>query len=151
MSTAFRNLLEAGDVAGCRKFWAEKFPNMPQPKTQQEAEVTMHRARTEANSVSLRARAYSHAWLIERGMESGLPDDLKPKAQQIHPVRAVAVGISVNFRSDWMRDAAVQVRGAMEGAVLDAHAHGKIEDTPFVRARMFEARDREMRSLFGKR
>jgi hypothetical protein len=38
----------------------------------------------------------------------------------------------------------------MEGAVMDADADGKLTDSPFVKARMYEARDKERRALFGR-
>lgn len=123
---------------------------MPQPESPEAAEIVMHRARTEAESVSLRARAYSHAWLLERALPSGLPDALRPRAQRLYPVVALAVGISVGFRSPWMRGAEAEVRGAMENAVLDAQAEGRLSDAPFVKARMDEAKARTMRALFGR-
>jgi hypothetical protein len=110
----------------------------------------MHRARTAAQSISLRARAYSHAWLCERGLPSGLPDELKPKAQRLYPVVALGVGISVNARNPLLRPAMAEVRGAMEHAVLDAEAEGRLADAPFVKARMDEAREKTMRALFGR-
>ncbi len=148
--TAFRNLLEAGDVDGLRAHWADHAPKMPQPETAEQAEIVMHRARTEAASISLRARAYSHAWLCERSLPSGLPDDLKPKAERMFPIIVEAVGISVNTMNPLMRPAMLEVRGAMEDAVNDAYADGR-KDPAFVTARMTEARDRTMRALFGAR
>lgn len=147
---SFRDLLESGDVEGLRAHSACHSPNMPQPESREAAEIVMHRARTEAESISLRARAYSHAWLCARSLPSGLPDELKPKADRIYPVAALAVGISVNARSEWMKPAMAEVYGSMECAVLDAHAHGRLADTPFVKARMNEARERTMRALFGR-
>lgn len=148
---AFRNLLEAGDVDGCRAWFAANARHLPQAMTRDEAEIVMHRSRTEAASVSFKARAWSHRWLTERDIPSGLPDELKPPAERLYPQRAVAVGISVNFRSPWMRGAEAEVRGAMEGAVLEADAGGRIEDAAFVSARMAEAKARAMRALFGAR
>lgn len=147
---SFRNLLEAGDVEGLRAHWADHAPKMPQPETAEQAEIVMHRARTEAASISLRARAYSHAWLCERSLPSGLPDDLKPKAERIYPIVVEAVGISVSARSPLLRPAMLEVRGAMEDAVNDAYADGR-KDPAFVKARMNEASDRTMRALFGAR
>ena len=148
--TAFRNLLEAGDVDGLRAYWAQHAPAMPQPASREQAEIIMHRARTEAASITLRARAYSHAWLCERSLPSGLPDDLKPKAERMFPIIVEAVGISVNTMNPLMRPAMLEVRGAMEDAVNDAYADGR-KDPVFVQARMAEARDRTMRALFGAR
>ena len=147
---AFRNLLETGDVDGCRAYFAANAGHLPQVETREQAEIVMHRARTEAASVSLKARAYSHRWLCERRLPSGLPDALKPQADRLYPERKVSVGISVNFFNySWMRPAEIIVRGAMEDAVLDAEAHGRIEDSAFVSARMKEAKDRAMLWLFG--
>ena len=146
---AFRNLLEAGDVDGCCAFFAASAPHLHQAATRDEAEIVMHRARTEAVSLSLKARAYSHRWLCERDLPSALPDALRPTADRLYPERKVAVGIGVNFRSPWMKPAETAVRGAMENAVLDADAHGRIEDAAFVSARMADAKERAMRSLFG--
>lgn len=145
----FRNLLEAGDVDGCRAYFAAHAPHLPQVETREQAEIVMHRARTEAGSVSLKARAYSHRWLSERGLPSGLPDALKPAPDRLYPVRKVSVGISFNFRSPHLERAARIVQKAMEDAVLDADAHGRIEDSAFVSARMAEAKDRAMLALFG--
>jgi hypothetical protein len=39
------------------------------------------------------------------------------------------------------------VRGAMEYSVLEAEADGKLEDTPFVRGRMMEARNNAKKKL----
>ena len=145
----FRNLLEAGDVDGCRAYFAANAGHLPQAETREQAEIVMHRARTEAASVSLKARAYSHRWLCERRLPSGLPDALKPAAERLYPERKVSVGISVNFRSPHMKPAEIIVRGAMEDAVLDADAHGRIEDSAFVTTRMNEAKQDAMKSLFG--
>jgi hypothetical protein len=61
-----------------------------------------------------------------------------------------AVGISVNFLSDEMQPLKVAVQGAMENAVLDVHADGKITDTPLVKRRMEEARKRVFKQLMLK-
>lgn len=147
---SFRDLLECGDVDGLRAYWHHHAPNMPQPKSRDQTEIVMHRARTEAASVSPRARSYSHAWLRERSLPSGLPDEMKPHADRMYPVTVLAVGISVNARSPWMQPAMIEVRGAMEHAVLDAEVDGRLADAPFVKARMDEARQRTMRALFGQ-
>lgn len=143
----FRQALEQGDLAALRRFWAERAPHLRQPDEVQ-AEIVMHRARTEAQSVSLKARAYSHRWLTERDLPSGLPDELKPSAERLFPRVVGAVGISVNFRSELLRPAIAEIRGAMEGAVNEAYADGR-EDPAFVTTRMNEARARTMRALFG--
>lgn len=146
---ALRNLLEAGDVEGCAAYWRKHAPQMPQAESRDQTEIVMHLARTASESVTLDRRAWSHRWLLDRGLPSQLPDGLKPKAERLYPERRVAVGISINFNSPWMKGAERLVQSAMEEAVLEADAHGKIEDAAFVSARMAEAKAKAMKSLFG--
>lgn len=145
----FCRLLESGDVRALRSAWAQVAPHLPQPKNDEEAEFAMHRARTEASSVGFRFRAYSHAWLVERSLPSGLPDELKPKAQRLYPVIAKAVGVSVKASSEWLKPAAAQIERAMADAVEDAYAEGR-QDDAFVKARILEARERTIKSLLGR-
>lgn len=148
-SAAFRTALEDLDVALMRKLWAHVQPNMPQPKTDAGTLVALHHARTQARSVEFDKRAYSHAWLVERGYPSGLPEHLKPRAHRTYPVVAKAVGISVSSRSPLMKPLVGEVRAAMERSVLESFADGRQDDTDFVKSRMMEARDRTIQSLVG--
>lgn len=145
----FRNLLEVGDVNGLRAFWARHNPNMPHSETHDYAEIVMHYARTVADSIPLDKRVYSHRWLTERLVPSGLPDHLRAAAEQVHPTIAEGVGIAVQFRSKWMKPAEGEVRKAMEDAVNDAYAE-KRTDPAFLKQRMDEARERTMKALFGR-
>ena len=86
-ASAFHQALVAGDVARCRKIWAVVGSHLPQPKNLGEAEVIMHRARTEADNISLPKRVYSQDWLVERYYRSGLPDELKPKRDQLFQLK----------------------------------------------------------------
>lgn len=147
---AFRNLLERGDVEGLRAFWRQSSPHLPQPETREQAEIVMHRARTEAESVPLKKRAYSHRWLCDRGLPSGLPDELKPRAERIYPRVVEAVGISVNARSEMLKPLARQVERAMADAVEEAYADGRT-DPGFIKTRMAEVKDRTWRELMGVR
>lgn len=147
---AFRNLLERGDVEGLRAFWRQASPHLPQPETREQAEIVMHRARTEAESVPLKKRAYSHRWLCDRGLPSGLPDELKPRAERIYPRVVEAVGISVNARSEMLKPLARQVERAMADAVEEAYADGRT-DPGFIKTRMAEVKDRTWRELMGVR
>lgn len=149
ISRAFLEVLERRDVAGYRKLSREFLPQYPQPESAEAAEAAMHIATTQTGGAAFKARAYSHAWLLERGLPSMLPDELRPKAQRVHPVTVKAVGISVNFRSRFMKGAENQVRGVMEDAVLDAYANGDQDREAQIKRNMLEARDREMRALFG--
>jgi hypothetical protein len=149
MSAAeFRNLLELGDAAGVRAFAARAFPGAPQPESREQAEIAMHYARTQAESVTFRSRAYSHAWLSERRIPSALPDALRPSAERLYPVYADAVGIAVTTENPLLKPVVAHVREAMEYAVEDAFADGR-KDTPFVRTRMQEARARTYKKLLG--
>lgn len=143
----FRRALEDGDVATLRRIWGGLSPHLPQP-TQEQAEASMHAARTQAESVSVAKRCYSHRWLEERNLPSQLPDRLKPEADRLYPRIADSVGISVNFGSEWMRPAAEIVQGVMEHSVLDSFADGT-KDPVIVKARMLDAKAREMKGLFG--
>lgn len=141
----FRSALERGDLAQVRRIWKRVAPNMPQPETDGDAAVVMHRARSEAETISFDARAWSHRWLEERAFPSGLPDQLKPRAERIYPRTVGAVGISINV-SPYLKPAAIEVRHAMENAVEDAYADGRT-DPAFVSQRMEEARARAWKQL----
>lgn len=145
----FRTLLANGDVAALRAAWHRLAPHLPQPQNDEQAEIVMHHARTLTDSLSLRARAYSHRWLDERGLPSGLPDFLKAKAERMYPRIVEGVGISVNSSSALLRPATVEIRRAMEDAVSDAYANGD-RDPELVRGRMVEARQRVYKALFGR-
>ena len=80
-----------------RKLWATLFPQYPQPQTEEHAEIVLHLARTESEAVSTHKRLYSHAWLVERGLPSKLPDILRPRSE--HPERVLGVGLAVKSAS----------------------------------------------------
>lgn len=90
----FQRCLAECDVAGIRRLWRHVQPNLPQPGSDFEALATIHRARTETRSLSLQLRAYSHRWLLDNGLPSGLPDDLKPAAERRYPKIAEGVGLA---------------------------------------------------------
>lgn len=147
-AAAFRTALEAGDLATLCGLWAKASPHLPQPKSEAEAEIVMHRARTESRAVSLRARAWSHRWLTERQLPSGLPDELRPKAERLCPIVVEGVGIAVMARSPLFRSVAAEMQQAMSDAVADAYASGR-KDPAFVSARIKEARERTAKALLG--
>lgn len=149
MHDDFRKALENLDVTLARKIWRHVHPNMPQPKTDEEALQTMHYARTVMAPIAFKLRAYSHCWLMERNLPSGLPDRLRPSAQRLYPVTVSAVGISVKGNSVIGRELAPLIRSAMEKVVNEAYADGKTEPG-FLKKRMLEARDNEMRILIGR-
>lgn len=148
-STAFRRCLVELDVAGMRKLWAYIAPHLPQMATDAETLHAIHRARTQAESIPLNARAWSHRWLIDHGHESGLPDHLKPTAERIYPRIAEAVGLSVNFTSPFLRPIAAEVRGAMETVVLDEY-NGSVVNVDRLKRGLQSAREKTMRQLVGR-
>lgn len=145
----FRAALEAGDVALLRRIWSVVMPHLPGPRTDWEAEVIMHRARTETATISRRARFYSHRWLTERQYPSGLPDNMRPSAERMYPKIADSVGISLNTKSSIVKPALPIIRKAMEGVVMDIYS-GKRREPAYIKARMLEAKDKETKLLFGK-
>lgn len=148
MKNEFRKLLEEGDFKGLRRAWKELMPGMPQPKNLDEAEKTMHMARTASASIPLRLRAYSHSWLRERNLPSQLPEKFKPRAERMFPVVVEGVGVSVNFVSPHLQPAAEKVQTAMNLAIEEAFADGE-KDPAVIKAKMMAAKDKEMKALFG--
>ncbi len=138
---AFHNALMAGDAARCRVLWGMVAKHLPQPQSLDEARVIMHRARTEARNIPLSKRVFSHEWLIERKYRSGLPDELKPKRDQVVPVLLSAVGVSVNTFSrsiDRKEECAEieHVMGQAGGEMIDAG----IFDKARTQKRMWDAK-----------
>lgn len=148
LAAAFRLALEERDIPRLQELWAGSNPHLPQ-LTHAQAEVAMHRARTEAESIGIRHRAYSHWWLMERGHPSGLPDRLKPAADRLYPQIAEAVGVSINFRSPILRPAGPIIRRAVCDAIEDIYADSPSPDVAKVKARMAEIKDRTKLQLFG--
>lgn len=146
-SNPMRQVLEAGNAVALRRLWGQQAAHLPQPHSDAEAEVMLHHARTVAHSIPFHLRAYSHAWLTERGSPSGLPDELRPRAERLHPRIVPTVLISVNSRYP---EVAHEIHGAMRDAVYEAEADGRLEDAPFVRGRMLEERAKARRRLFGR-
>ena len=144
----FRRCLETGDAETAWRLWVHIFPKAPQPKTLSEAEATLHYARTQVNTLPFKGRAYSHAWLTERGMPSGLPDKLKPKAERMYPRIVDAVGVACSASTALMKPIVKIVQGAMSDAVLEAYAD-KRTDPVYVKQRIMEARARTIKRLMG--
>jgi hypothetical protein len=135
-----RRALEEHDVITCCKLWQIVAPRMPQPKTDAESYFIMHHACTQADNVSLRSRAYSHRWLLDHGYPSGLPDELKPKAERMFPKIVDAIGIACGgppgtTAKPWH----TEIREAMEHVVLDHYADG-IKDPKIIKPRMLAVR-----------
>ena len=144
----FKRCVEELDVEGIRRLAAHVLPHLPAPNTDAEALTALHIARTQAEWLHLRHRAYSHRWLEERGLPSHLPDHLKPSAEQICPVVRSGVGISINFRDPLLRPAGELIRTAMSDVVENCFADGK-QEPAYVTPRMSEAGRLERKRLFG--
>lgn len=144
----FRQALRDGDPVALQRIWAAVFPNLPQPKDQAEATVSMHIARTSAGWLSHRARFYSHRWLTERSLPSMLPEDLKPKAERYYANVVSSVGIAAATGKDWLKPALPLIRDAMSKAVLDRQEM-IISDPERLRDEIQFARKKEFRRLFG--
>ncbi len=148
VNDAFRRCLEGLDVPWMRRLWAEVIPHFEQPSSDADALMMMHHARTQAESIAFGLRAYSHAWLREHGYPSGLPDELKPRAERLYPRVVTGVGISVNAKSPEFKPAALIIRRSMEDAVNECYADG-VEDPTLVKKRMDEARLKTIDKLYG--
>jgi hypothetical protein len=147
-SLEFRKALAEGDFRRIRQLHSAVLPHLPVPENDAAAEISMHMARTQADWLAVRPRCYSHAWLVERGFPSQLPDDLKPNAERLYPRIVEAVFVSANSNSPFLKPIAKQVQGAMCEAVEDCFANGDREPE-LVRSRMMEARQTTFRKLLG--
>jgi predicted metal-dependent phosphoesterase TrpH len=137
------------DIEGIRRLWATVARHLPQPASDAEALVMLHRARTETRSIAFRLRAYSHRWLTERGLPSALPDELRPRAERMFPVIVDAVGVAVKSRSGEFKPVAEAVQRAMSDTVAEMYADG-VKDPVLVKARMMEARSKTLDKLLGR-
>jgi hypothetical protein len=144
----FRRCLEDGDAEGLMRLWRHVNPHLPQPASVQEATVAMHHARTQAESMPMRLRAYSHRWLADNGFPSGMPDHLRPRAERMYPRVVEAVGISVKARSPEFKPVAAMIEKAMSDAVMETVADG-VRNPLLVKARMMGARRRVIDTLYG--
>lgn len=135
-ATEMRRCLEDIDVAGARRLWSLMAPHVPQDATDAQLLVTLHMARTAAESINLRHRAYSHRWLLDNGHSSQLPDALKPRAERIYPRVVASVGIAAMSKYP---EVAREIGGAMIDVVENSYADGET-DPAIVRPRMMEAR-----------
>jgi hypothetical protein len=150
LSEAMRECLEKADAHNIRELWAKAAPHLPQPKDEAEALKTIHYARTVSGSIHDSLRCYSHRWLEERGLPSGLPDQLKPKADRLYPRVVSAVGVAVRMRNPEEASAGLEIRKAMVNAVLELEADGRLNDIDYGRERITDARLKERRKLFGR-
>jgi hypothetical protein len=124
-AAAFHRCLINLDVIGICDLWNHVAPDLPQPQNEEEAIIALHLARTQAESIPAGLRRYSHAWLTERNLPSQLPDELKPKPEQVQPRRVEAVGIAVRALSTGNEERARVIEKAMSNAVAECYATGE--------------------------
>lgn len=131
-----RRCLETLDIPAVKKLWAHLAPHMVTGSTDHDILMSLHMARTQASSLALKHRAYSHRWLLDNGYPSALPDELKPKAERLYPKIVTTVGLSVNSKFAQVKQ---EIGGAMTDVIENAYADG-IEDPDYIKPRMLEAR-----------
>jgi hypothetical protein len=148
--SAMLECLRELDVKGIRQLWHLIAPNMPQPDNDHDALCTMHYARTTMKVLPARARFYSHRFLLDHNLPSGLPIDERPKAERMFPQVASSVGIAVGTKSDLFKPIVPIVRSAMENAVLEIYDDKKQDDIVLLKSRMSEARKTVVRKLLGR-
>jgi hypothetical protein len=147
----FRRCLEEVDIRGMRRLWAIVRPDLPQPGSDSEIEATIHHARTQAQSMRFRARAWSHRWLLDHGLPSGLADELKPRAERVYPAIVEGVAIAVSQLDGSKTPTDQLVEAAIVAAVEDIYATDlrRRPDPLLVKARIMEVRDRERARLLA--
>lgn len=144
----FRRCLDELDVVGAMRLWQHVSPHLPQPSSGAETLIMLHHARTVAKSVDVKKRAYSHRWLVDRGLPSGLPDELRPRAERMYPSISEGVGYAMKTSSPLFRPIVPLITRAVSDAILECYSDKKT-DPPFVRSRMKEAREITIKKLLG--
>jgi hypothetical protein len=145
-----RRCLEECDIVAIRKLWKHIAPHLHQPITDHEAEITIHRARTEMPSMQFRLRAYSHRWLVDSGYPSALPDDLRPRAERMYPKVVEGVGIAVKSCSVLLRPFVPMIRQSMSDAVMDIYSNDRGHvDPSIVKERIAEIRKSMIKKLLS--
>jgi len=130
------------DINGIRKLWAHVAPHLiSEAQDDEQTLISIHMARTTAESIPFRFRAYSHRWLTERSLPSQLPDDMKPRAERMYPRVISAVGICVATLGNKKTDYHLAVMRGMGDVVENYYADG-IEDPATIKAGMKEVHDR---------
>lgn len=131
------------------RIWRHVSPHLPQPQNGRDALTILHTARTAAESMPKAMRYYSHRWLLDWGLESQLPDYMRPSAERMYPEHTKAVGVSVNTSMEEFRPAAEFIQGAINYAILDAFEDKKT-DSATVTKRMLEAKNKAKKQIFGQ-
>lgn len=147
-----RRCLTDLDVTAFRRLWRHIASHLMQPADDKQALALMHRARTETIFMPVRMRAYSHRWLLDHGLPSGLPDTLKPSAERMYPRIATMVGTSVNFTAKSLRPVGDEIEATLSIEILDAFATDKPDaiDHLKLRGHLIETNKRAQRQLIGR-
>lgn len=143
---AIRDCLLTLDAPRARAVWHATMAHLPAPASDAEMLATLHAMRTDAdrNFIPQSMALYSHHWLTERGLQSLLPDRLKPSYARLYPKKVAAVGIALAGRSG--PEACGMIQGAMQCAVMECFGDDDT-DTAIVKPHMMRARFRERRAL----
>lgn len=130
------------DAVMAMRLWKHARPNAPQPDNVYQATAMLHYARTQIEIMPENLRFYSHCWLRDQKIPSGLPDRLKPKAERMYPQMVGAVGIASGKGPGIKTAFNHAVEKVMSDAVLEVQADGHKLDAPIVKKRMMEMRER---------
>jgi hypothetical protein len=138
-SAEMRRCLIECDVVQMRRLDQHLMPHLA-ALSDDDVLTTIHIARTCADFLSVQARAYSHRWLLDRGLPSELPDRLRPRAERMYPRVVDAVGVASHSgpgRKSAFNQAIQQV---MVDAAAEAYADGHGSEPQIVKARILEKR-----------
>jgi hypothetical protein len=128
------------DVPAAMALWQHARPDMPQPENTHQALIMIHYARTKMRKLPSKLRFYSHCWLIGEGLPSGLPDNMRSRAERMYPVVANAVGVSSGSGPGSKGPLNFAIEKVMAEAVLEAYADGHSHEPDIVKARILEKR-----------
>lgn len=146
MMSEIRCILEDGNVDAFLVANQILFPEGLE-LSRNEAEITMHLARTGSNQIDKQHRLYSHRWLIDRGLPSQLPQSMRKIVAESKIVEAV--GVAVMTQNPDLEPAAKAIERAMADAVEDCYANGDIR-LELIQARIEVARQEATRQMFGR-
>lgn len=132
-ASEFRRCLQTADVAGIMRIWAHTNPHLPQP-TPNEALIQLHIARVEARSMPEKLKAWSVAFLDERGYRKV---GGKWILGEPRPAEA-ALSVGIASKSAYPEVKAI-IERVMQDALLNEMAKGTTEPE-IQRAKMLEAR-----------
>lgn len=147
-SAEFKRCMDTLDVAQARRLWRHVCPHLPQPSTDKAMLAQLHMARTMSPLMTRAQRFYSHRYLLDHGMPSGLPDEMKPLYERLYPRVETGVGLALHG-SGWFKPAIPLVGKAMTDSIQDTLADG-VKDPVIIRERMLDAGEKEKRALFGR-